>query len=112
VGNNTYTLTATDVNGDSSTCTATVSVEAGRSLPPEWSASDIFTLAFPEALPGKTTATLRNQIGQVVEQRQLQPGEVTAEWNRSVLPGGLYFIEVWQEGLGPSGTEPPGMGKC
>ena len=63
--------------------------------------SDVFTMAFPEALPGGATATLRNQIGQVVEQRQLKPGDVTTEWNISELPAGLYLMEVRQEGLNP-----------
>jgi hypothetical protein len=64
-------------------------------------ARDVFTLAFPQALNGEATATLRNQIGQVVAQRQLKPGDVTTEWNVSTLPSGLYFMEVRQEGLPP-----------
>ncbi len=64
-------------------------------------ASDAFTLAFPEALQGEATATLRNQIGQVVAQRQLEPGDVTTEWNVSRLPAGLYLMDVRQEGLPP-----------
>ncbi|NBC05990.1 MAG: T9SS type A sorting domain-containing protein, partial [Bacteroidetes bacterium] len=56
---------------------------------------------FPKALPVEATATLRNQIGQVVTQRQLKPGDVTTEWNVSGLPSGLYFLEVRQEGLPP-----------
>jgi hypothetical protein len=63
--------------------------------------SDVFTLAFPKALPVEATATLRNQIGQVVAQRQLKPGDVTTEWNVSALPSGLYLMEVRQEGLKP-----------
>jgi len=63
--------------------------------------SDVFTLAFPQALPSEATATLRNQIGQVVEQRQLKPGDVTTEWDISELPAGLYLMEVQQEGLPP-----------
>jgi hypothetical protein len=64
-------------------------------------ARDAFALSFPETLPGEATATLRNQIGQVVEQRQLKPGDVTTEWNVSGLPSGLYFMEVRQEGVKP-----------
>ncbi|NBC08389.1 MAG: T9SS type A sorting domain-containing protein, partial [Bacteroidetes bacterium] len=62
---------------------------------------DVFTLAFPNALPGKASATLRNQIGQVVEQRQLKPGDVTTEWNISELPAGLYLMEIRQKGHTP-----------
>jgi regulation of enolase protein 1 (concanavalin A-like superfamily) len=63
--------------------------------------SDVFNLAFPQALKGDATATLRNQIGQVMAQRQLKPSDVTTEWNVSQLPSGLYFMEVRQEGLPP-----------
>jgi hypothetical protein len=63
--------------------------------------SDRFTLAFPQSLNGDATATLRNQIGQVMAQRQLKPGDVTTEWNVSALPSGLYFMEVRQEGMKP-----------
>jgi len=52
-------------------------------------------------LQGEATATLRNQVGQVIRQRQLQPGDVTTEWNVSELPAGLYFMEVRQEGVPP-----------
>ena len=60
-----------------------------------------FTLRFPQALQGEATATLRNQVGQVIRQRQLQPGDMTTEWNVSDLPAGLYFMEVRQEGIPP-----------
>jgi regulation of enolase protein 1 (concanavalin A-like superfamily) len=62
---------------------------------------DAFTLAFPQALNSEATATLRNQIGQVVEQRQLKPGDVTTEWKVNELPAGLYFMEVRQAGNKP-----------
>jgi hypothetical protein len=35
------TVTVKDPSGNTNTCTATVSVEAGNTLPPEWTASDI-----------------------------------------------------------------------
>jgi len=60
-----------------------------------------FTLRFPQALQGEATASLRNQVGQVLQQRQLQPGDMTTEWNVSQLPAGLYFMEVRQEGVPP-----------
>ena len=60
-----------------------------------------FTLRFPQALSGEATASLRNQVGQVVKLRQLQPGDLTTEWNVGGLPAGLYFMEIRQEGLPP-----------
>ena len=60
-----------------------------------------FTLWFSEALQNEATATLRNQMGQVIAQRQLQPGEINTEWDVNGLPGGLYLIEVQQEGQLP-----------
>jgi hypothetical protein len=63
--------------------------------------SDVFNLAFPQALTSEATATLRNQIGQVMAQRLLKPGDVTTEWDVSELPSGLYFMEVRQEGIKP-----------
>jgi regulation of enolase protein 1 (concanavalin A-like superfamily) len=64
-------------------------------------AQNQFTLRFQQELAGEATATLRNQIGQAMEQRQLKPGDVTTEWDVSSLPSGLYFMEVRQEGLSP-----------
>ncbi|HKK78866.1 MAG TPA: HYR domain-containing protein, partial [Phaeodactylibacter sp.] len=62
--------------------------------------SNAFILAFPEALTGEATAILRNQIGQVVAQRQLKPGDVTTEWDVRELPSGLYLLEVqWSNGF-------------
>ncbi|NBC08773.1 MAG: T9SS type A sorting domain-containing protein [Bacteroidetes bacterium] len=60
-----------------------------------------FTLRFPQALQGEATASLRNQVGQVLQQRQLRPGDMTTEWNVSQLPAGLYFMEVRQKGVPP-----------
>jgi regulation of enolase protein 1 (concanavalin A-like superfamily) len=62
---------------------------------------DAFTLWFSEALQHNATATLRNQTGQAVRQLQLQPGQRDTDWDVSGLPGGLYLIEVQQEGLPP-----------
>lgn len=60
-----------------------------------------FTLAFSKALESNAIATLRNQMGQAVAQRQLQPGEWNTDWNVSGLPGGLYLIEIREEGMPP-----------
>ncbi|WP_425421181.1 T9SS type A sorting domain-containing protein [Phaeodactylibacter xiamenensis] len=64
-------------------------------------ARDAFTLAFSKAPESGGTAILRNQMGQALEQRQLQPGEAATEWDVSSLPAGLYFLEVRQEGWPP-----------
>jgi hypothetical protein len=64
-------------------------------------ARDAFTLRFSRALRNGATATLRNQVGQALEQRQLLPGEAATDWDVSRLPGGLYFLEVRREGGPP-----------
>jgi regulation of enolase protein 1 (concanavalin A-like superfamily) len=64
-------------------------------------ARSAFTLAFSRALESGGIAILRNQMGQAVAQRQLQAGEVNVDWDVSGLPGGLYLIEVRQEGWPP-----------
>jgi hypothetical protein len=38
-------------------------------------------------------------MGQIVAQRQLQAGEIDIDWDVSGLPGGLYLMEVRQEGM-------------
>ena len=55
-------------------------------------------LVFEEALEGETTILLRNQLGQVVEQRELRAGDYQTEWNVSALADGLYLFEIRQEG--------------
>jgi predicted nucleic acid-binding Zn ribbon protein/regulation of enolase protein 1 (concanavalin A-like superfamily) len=55
---------------------------------------DLFTLSFPDGLEEAAVARLRNQGGQMVEQRQLRPGDAQTEWSLSKLPAGMYFLEV------------------
>jgi hypothetical protein len=64
-------------------------------------ARSAFTLAFSRALDSGGIAILRNQMGQVIAQRQLRAGEMATEWDVSRLPGGLYLLEVRQEGWPP-----------
>jgi hypothetical protein len=64
-------------------------------------ARDAFTLAFSKAPESGGIAILRNQMGQALEQRQLLPGEAATDWDISRLPGGLYLLEVRQEGGPP-----------
>jgi surface protein len=59
---------------------------------------DIVNLTFEEGLSKDAIITLRNQLGQVVEQRELRAGDFTTEWNVSMLADGLYLFEIRQDG--------------
>ena len=59
--------------------------------------SDIVNLVFEDGLNENATVLLRNQIGQVIEQRELGVGEFTTEWDVSALVDGLYFFEIRRE---------------
>jgi hypothetical protein len=41
---------------------------------------------------------LRNQLGQVVEQRRLEVPAIRTDWNISSFVDGLYYIEIRTEG--------------
>jgi hypothetical protein len=56
-----------------------------------------FTLQFSKPLATAGQAVLRNQAGQALRQRQLQPGDLTTDWNASDLPAGLYFMGIATE---------------
>ena len=58
----------------------------------------IANLVFEDGLSEDATVTLRNQLGQVVEQRELRAGDYNTEWNVSALADGLYLFEIRQEG--------------
>ena len=60
-------------------------------------ANNIVNLSFEDGLSADATITLRNQLGQVVEQRELRAGDFTTEWNVSTLADGLYLFEIRQE---------------
>ncbi|MCR9098419.1 MAG: right-handed parallel beta-helix repeat-containing protein [bacterium] len=64
-------------------------------------ARSAFTLAFSRALDSGGIAILRNQMGQIMAQRPLQAGEIATDWDVSRLPGGLYLMEIRQEGWPP-----------
>ncbi|MCG8331265.1 MAG: T9SS type A sorting domain-containing protein [Chitinophagales bacterium] len=55
-----------------------------------------FTLSFQQPLTNEVTVSLRNQVGQILEQRQLKAGETSTKWNVSELPNGLYFMVLQQ----------------
>ena len=76
--------------------TAAVTIKQAPGLYPN-PASDIVNLVFEDALSKDAIVTLRNQLGQVIEQRELQVGDFATEWNISALIDGLYFFEIWQD---------------
>ena len=53
-----------------------------------------FTVEFEQATATAGTAILRNELGQAVGQRKLEPGTLQLEWDAKTLPGGLYLLEV------------------
>ena len=61
-------------------------------------ANNIVNLTFEDGLSNDAIITLRNQLGQVIEQRELRAGDFTIEWNVSTLADGLYLFEIRQEG--------------
>ncbi|MCG8331401.1 MAG: T9SS type A sorting domain-containing protein [Chitinophagales bacterium] len=60
--------------------------------------SNIANLVFENGLNKDAMVTLRNQLGQVIEQRELYAGEFTTEWNVSTLTDGLYLFEIRKDG--------------
>ena len=76
---------------------SSVKFEQGASLYPN-PTSDIVNLVFEKGLKKDAIVTLRNQLSQVVEQRELRAGDFTTEWNVSTLADGLYLFEIRQDG--------------
>ncbi|MCB0571620.1 MAG: HYR domain-containing protein [Phaeodactylibacter sp.] len=75
-------------------------------------AQDVITLSFSELqfgeeayssekVGGTVLVRLRNELGQLIETRQLDEAAERFEWNVSNLNPGLYFIEVQSEGQAP-----------
>jgi regulation of enolase protein 1 (concanavalin A-like superfamily) len=64
-------------------------------------ANQIVNLVFNEPLESETTVVLRNQLGQVIEQHQLQAGDERTTWDVSFLTDGLYYMEVQTQGRAP-----------
>ncbi|MCG8326828.1 MAG: T9SS type A sorting domain-containing protein [Chitinophagales bacterium] len=60
--------------------------------------SDIVNLVFEDGLNENATVILRNQLGQIIEQRELFAGEAVSQWDITHLVDGLYFFEVYQKG--------------
>ena len=74
--------------------------------PPAWSdqARDLVKLEFPalSSLRQKaTTLRLRNELGQLLEERRLDELPEQMDWDINTLNPGMYFIEVHAEGQLP-----------
>ena len=61
-------------------------------------ASSSITLEFSEVVDRPTNMVLRNNLGQLIEQRPLETPAVRTEWDVSQLRDGIYFIEIRTEG--------------
>ncbi|MCG8328748.1 MAG: HYR domain-containing protein [Chitinophagales bacterium] len=61
-------------------------------------ANNMVNLVFENGLDKDAIVTLRNQLGQVIEQRELRAGDFATEWNVSTLVDGLYLFEIRQDG--------------
>lgn len=64
-------------------------------------ASSSIYLVFEAERTEAITAVLRNQMGQIIEQRKLYSADLRTEWNVSVLLSGIYFIEIRRDGQPP-----------
>lgn len=56
-----------------------------------------FTVEFEQATQVAGIAILRNELGQAIGQRKLEPGTWQLQWDANTLPGGLYLLEVQTE---------------
>jgi hypothetical protein len=61
-------------------------------------ANSLITIDFGATIDRPTTMILRNQLGQVVEQRRLEVPAIRTDWNISSFVDGLYYIEIRTEG--------------
>ena len=61
-------------------------------------ASHETNLVFERPVEATTTIVLLNQLGQAVEQRQLQAGNQSCNWDISLLPNGVYFMKIATKG--------------
>ena len=59
------------------------------------------TVEFAPNAEASTYLTLRNELGQVIEQRQLEPAAFRTEWTVESLNNGVYFIEINRDGEVP-----------
>ena len=59
------------------------------------------TVEFVPSAESSTHLTLRNELGQLIEQRQLEPDAFRTEWAIESLNNGVYFIEINRDGAVP-----------
>ncbi|MCB0547520.1 MAG: T9SS type A sorting domain-containing protein, partial [Phaeodactylibacter sp.] len=64
-------------------------------------ATNDITIEMGGVIEQATTLRLRNQLGQVIEQRRLDVPAEQMRWEVSSLNPGLYIIEIQTEGLPP-----------
>lgn len=53
-----------------------------------------FTVELGQPTPLPITVSLRNTMGQIIEQRQFEPGTQQLPWQTQNIPNGLYFLEI------------------
>ena len=61
-------------------------------------ANSLVTIDFGTTIDRPTIMILRNQLGQVVEQRRLEVPTIRTNWNISSFVDGMYYIEIRTEG--------------
>jgi regulation of enolase protein 1 (concanavalin A-like superfamily) len=64
-------------------------------------ASSEITLEIAPDFLNTTRLTLRNSLGQIIETRQLLPGNSRINWELTSLDNGLYLIEIERSGQAP-----------
>jgi regulation of enolase protein 1 (concanavalin A-like superfamily) len=63
--------------------------------------SNIVNLVFQDPIEDGTRVILRNQLGQLIEVRQLRAEDMTTVWDVSDLTGGVYSMEIRRNGQQP-----------
>jgi len=64
-------------------------------------ANSTVNLVFNAPIALEAIVILRNQLGQIIQQRQLQPGDEYTEWDVSTFSDGVYFMEIRRAGQQP-----------
>ena len=64
-------------------------------------ATDMVNISLGSVRENETTLIVRNELGQVVEQRRMEVPAIRTELNVSDLTNGMYYIEVRTEGQEP-----------
>jgi hypothetical protein len=64
-------------------------------------AKETVTVEFTPHQTQPTVLVLRNSVGQLIEQRQLEPMSFRTEWAVDKLTNGVYMIEIRRTGEAP-----------